>query len=265
MRSTPGIFLILLVSFLLGMLAGYHYRYGRSMLRPLTRPYSEIVPAPDDGHPYTMQPGDILVGLQEHELWNPYPEICADGQPIASFEFAGGPYIASRIYPVGEAKQVVATYTSEFGDAVSLPLTPFRYNELVLRPGKLDELAGYRKLWPGETLENQSELRITTFTAGCFGGSEEELFTIRPEGAATQVLYRSGSMDTTFLVPVPFTALHSAVQTGIREVGETGGGCVYMTYYGVKAGRQIFRSYNNACGHTALGRLLRDLRSRLPL
>ena len=264
MRSAPGIILILLVSFLLGGLAGHSYRDGQRMLRPLARPYSEIVPASNDRRPYTMQPGDILVGLQEHELWDPYPEILADGQPIASFEFAGGPYLGSRIYPVGEATRVVATYTSEFGDSVSLPLTPFLYNNLVLRPGKLDGLAGYRKLWPWETLENQSDLMITTFTMGCFGGSEVELFTIRPEGPATQVLYRSGAMDTAFVVPVPFTTLRDAVQTGLREVSETEGGCVFTTYYGVKAGHKIFRSYNDTCGHSALGRLLRDLRSRLP-
>ena len=263
MRSKPGLIPVLLVSFLLGALGGYRYHLGKSMLHPLAQPYREYFPASEDRPRYTMQAGDILVGLREHGLWNPYPDMVADGQPIAAFEFTGGPYTVSRIYPVGNASRVVATYTSELGDSVSLLLHPFRYSDLVLRPDKLDWFAGYRKLWPWETLENQSEIRIVTYTLGCFGGSEQELFIIRPTDKVSRVTYRSNAVDTTFLVPAPFATLRGAVQTGIREVSEAEGGCVFMTYFAVKTGRKIFRSHHHTCGNTALGRVLHDLRSGL--
>jgi hypothetical protein len=91
------------LSLLLGALVTYAIWYHPPMLIELSVPLSgplsfdldPIVPHHfvQSSLDYTMEPGDILVGLEEYGLWDPYPLIEVAGKPVEPIEFGAGDHI----------------------------------------------------------------------------------------------------------------------------------------------------------------------------
>ena len=209
--------------------------------------------------PYTMQPGDILVGLREYGLWNPYPEIFADGQRVEPFELLAGTDVINYVYSTGDKKQVQARYTSDFGDTVTMELIPYRYSQLNIDPGLLDKRANYRQVGRFASLHIGRQVQIATHSMGCFGGAAREVFSLKAVGSYINLRYQCDATDTTVTVPVPFELYASQIRDGIREVKRASGGCVQTLFYDVKAGNNITRLADYSC-EPSMFQVIKELR-----
>ncbi len=209
---------------------------------------------------YTMQPGDILVGLQEYGLWSPYPLIYAEEREIEPFELLAGPYITNNVYSTGGAEEVEARYISDFYDTVSLNLHPYTYSDLVINPKTLDRLAGYRKLPQVRQLDLTRGVNISTYGYNCGGGRSKEYVALADRAGETQLTYRSYRLDTTLTLPISYATYLDKLEPALRAVERATGGCTTTLFYDISASNGIVSLKDGSCSPSSLEAVLDDLR-----
>ena len=203
-------------------------------LDPLEPPYT-IWSSTD----YTMQPGDILVGLQEHGLWNPYPLIEVAGKRVEPTEFGAGEHIINYVYSVGDAESMSVSYVSEFYDTVTYAVKPYSYNELTINPTLLDRDAGYVYTSSLHERDIETSCEWYTRTLSCFGGEMPAYYQLERIKSQTRFTYRDYYRDTTMIIPVHYESFRDDILAGYDELMGIEGGCTTSTEYYIKTGRHV--------------------------
>ena len=209
---------------------------------------------------YTMQAGDIVVGLQEYGKWNPYPTIYADGKTVEQIEILAGDHILNYVYSTGGAERVEVHYESIFYDTVSLMVKPYTYSELTINPDLLDREVGYRAMSKLTERDIKEGFELHRSTFGCGGGAQPAYYKLTPMGEQTLFTYRKHAVDTTLLLPRNYTYFQEALLAGQESIIEYPAACTMNSHtYRIKAGRRVLTLEDQQCGGNSLQTMLADL------